>query len=102
MRALAGDSTMTNRRRPESVPPEDPEARPLPPLCFARVDPATLTCSLLAEASDPPVCTAYHPGCRTQGRTAWHTTRLRSRLPFRTNVSGAGPVPLRDLPRPVA
>ncbi|GAA2791535.1 hypothetical protein GCM10010470_27960 [Saccharopolyspora taberi] len=50
MRAFAGDSTITSRRTPAPAPLADPEDRPVPPFFFVRVDPATLTCSLLAEA----------------------------------------------------
>ncbi|GAA0510364.1 hypothetical protein GCM10011581_00220 [Saccharopolyspora subtropica] len=51
MRAFAGDSTITKRRPAGPAPLGDPEARPEPPFFLVRVDPATLTRSLLPEAS---------------------------------------------------
>ncbi|GAA4836894.1 hypothetical protein GCM10025787_16170 [Saccharopolyspora rosea] len=102
MRALAGDSTITKRRPPGPAPLRDAEARPVPPFFFVRVDPATLTCSLLAVANlsgaakflSVPPAGAVVP--RWKG-TGLHITRRCSHLSSCTNVSGYRRVPLRDL-----
>src|SRR5436190_7841129 len=78
LRALAGDSTITSRRPSDAALFAAPEVRPF---FLVRVDPATLTCSLLAPVVR---CASVHraqPFTLCRGRTGLHTTRHHLRSP---------------------